>query len=238
MAGIDGSGIHPLSGHRMRLKKRYTDYGIEGLEPVKALELLLFYALPRRETATIAEELLARFGSLSAVLEASGDELLKVKGVGEDAARFLKLVPDIGKICLAERVSRSGPLDTADAVCDFLEPYFLGSQTEEIYLLCLDAKNRPLGCLKLGEGAPGGALLDVRRLIEIALCRKAACVVLAHSHPGGVAEPSDEDVRTTYRIKSALNAVQIRLLDHFIFSEAELPAGRLKSLSFAASGYL
>ena len=77
-------GIH--DGHRQRMKKRFLDHGLDNFDDVNALELLLFYALPRQDTNALAHALLERFGSLSGVLEASAAELGSVPGVGESAA--------------------------------------------------------------------------------------------------------------------------------------------------------
>ena len=92
-------------GHRARLKKRFLEYGAEGIDDVNLLELLLFFALPRVDTNETAHELLARFGTIDGVLEASADELLATPGVGENAAVLLKLIPTLEKLYLAAKNS-------------------------------------------------------------------------------------------------------------------------------------
>ena len=229
---------NPHSGHRKRLKEQFSERGIESLQPHQVLELLLCYALPRKDTGILAHRLIERFGSLAAVLDAPDYELIKVEGIGTEAVRFIKLLPDLCRIYLTGRNVRSEPLDTAEKVRTYLEPFFLGRDTETVFVLCMDTKCRPLCCTPLCEGTPDRSTVDTRRLLELALAKKASCVVLAHNHPGGMPNPSDEDVRTTYRVKSALDAVQIRLVDHFVFAEGPSYEDKLGFISFAAAGYL
>ena len=96
---------------------------------------------------------------------------------------------------------------------------FKNQRNETVYLLCLDAKCKLLCCKKVGEGSINSASVPVRRIVEIALGANATSVVLAHNHPSGLAIPSDEDKLTTRRIALALEAVEIRLVDHIIVAE-------------------
>ena len=206
-------------GHRERLKKRFLREGLDHFEPRHALELLLFFAIPQRDTAPLAQRLLDHFGSVSRVLEADIEELKKIDGVGDHVAALLKLIPEISRYYWVNRSMDDVILGTTGACGNFLVPYFLGRQNEVVFLLCLDAKCKVLKCCEVGEGSVNSANVPIRRVVEIALREKASAVVLAHNHPSGLAIPSDEDIHTTKRVAAALNTVDIQLADHIIVAD-------------------
>ena len=197
-------------GHRQRMKDRFREEGLDNFSEVQALELLLFYCIPQKDTNPIAHELLNHFGSLSQVLEAPVEELVKVPGIGENAAVLLKLVTDMGRY--------------------YLVPRFFGRRVETVFLLCLDAKCKVLCCKEVGEGSVNSAGFSIRKIVELALGVNATSVVLAHNHPSGVALPSPEDIQTTRRLAAALRAVEIHLADHIIVADDD-------HISMVQSGY-
>ena len=90
-----------------------------------------------------------------------------------------------------------------------------------VYLLCLDAGCNAIACREVGEGELNAAAVSPRRVVEVALAEKAASVVLAHNHPGGVAIPSPEDVAVTRRLNAALSAVDVVLMDHLVMVDGD-----------------
>lgn len=208
--------IPSASGHRQRVKDRFLAEGIDHFDESHVLELLLFYAVPRIDTKPLAKALIARFGSFSQVLEATHEDLMKVDGIGEQAATFLNLIHAVGRYYLMNRDSKSRVLGTTDACGQFLIPYFHGLRNEVVYLLCLDAKCKVLCCQQVGEGSVNSANISTRRIMEIALGVNATSVILAHNHPSGLAIPSGDDVSTTQRIADALIVADIILADHFV----------------------
>ena len=168
-----------------------------------------------------AHALLDRFGSLSQVLEASPEELMKVPGVGENAALLLALIPQMGRFYMVDRSSRVTILQTLEQCADFLVPHFFGRKVETVFILCLDAKCKLLCCKELGEGGPNSTGVSIRKIVETAIGVNAATVVLAHNHPSGLAVPSAEDIQTTRRIAHALQAVEITLADHIIVADGD-----------------
>ena len=211
------SSIH--KDHRKRLKNRYLENGLDSFTDIQMLELLLFYAIPRRDTNPIAHALLNRFGSLSQVLEAGVEELQKVEGVGPEAALFLHLIPDAGRYYMVDKAMHSKVLTTIDQCGQYLLPFFIGRQVETVFLLCMDAKCKVLCCKEIGEGSVNSAGISIRKIVETALAANATTVVLAHNHPSGIAIPSGEDVQTTHRIADALRAVEIHLVDHIVVAD-------------------
>lgn len=223
-------GIH--DGHRENMRRRFLSAGLESFADHEALELLLYYAIPRQDTNPIAHALMDRYGSLSAVLAAPVEDLQKVKGIGESAAILLKLVPQLCyKARLEDALRQDLVLNTAQRAGAYLLERFAGETNEVLYQLCLDRKGKLLACKRLGEGGISSAPLDVRKLVENALLSSASAVILAHNHPSGVAAPSQEDFIATDQARAALETVRVSLADHIIVADRDF-------VSFAESGYL
>lgn len=203
-------------GHRQRMKRRYLQTGLSGFDDLAILEFLLFYALPRQDTNPIAHRLLERYGTLASVLEAPVEELQTVEGVGETAAILLTLVPDVARQHMVERARFREILNTTTKCGEYLMPHFFGERDEVVWLLCLDAKLMVLDCRLLFRGGVNSAGVSVRKIVEVALACNATSVVLAHNHTSGIALPSREDENTTYKLKTALDAMGILLADHII----------------------
>ena len=205
-------------GHRVRMKQRYLNQGLDGFSDHEALELLLYYAIPRADVNPAAHRLIERFGSFHAVLDAPLEEIREVKGLGENAGLLFRLVKDVNRRYLLDRQAdgKKPRLSGTEESGRFLVPYFYGVTEERIYAAFLDDDLQLLSCRQLGEGGVNAALMNVRRLVEMALREKATGVIPAHNHPAGQAVPSTEDQEATVKIRNALAAVQIRLLDHII----------------------
>lgn len=217
-------------GHRQRLKKRFLEEGLDGFTDIQALELLLFYSIPRQDTNPIAHQLLEHFGSLSQVLDAPVEELMGIEGIGEGSALLLHLINEMGRSYLTDRAQREKILPTIEDCARYMQPFFYGRTTEMVYLLCLDAKCKVLSCKKVGEGSVNSAGISVRKVVETALREGASVVVLAHNHPSGIALPSGEDIQTTRRIAAGLQSVEIQLADHIVVADDDY-------VSMVQSGY-
>ena len=217
-------------GHRQRLKERFLRDGLDGFTEIQALELLLFYAAPRKDTNPIAHALLERFGNLSRVLDAPMDAMLEVEGIGDHAATLLRLAREMGRYYEISKARQETILPTIEDCGDYLKAYFKGRKNETVFLLCLDAKMKVLQCREVGEGSVNYASVPVRRVVEMALEAGASTVVLSHNHPSGIALPSGEDIQTTRRVATALSAVEITLVDHIVVADDDY-------VSMVQSGY-
>lgn len=220
-------GIH--DGHREKMRQRFLKGGLDSFADHEALELLLYYAIPRRDTNPIAHALMERYGSLAAVLAAPVDDLKKVEGIGESAAVLLKLVPQMtrkAQLAAMERV-----LNTSEKAGAFLLELFADQNHEVVYVLCLDRKGKLITYKRLGEGGISSAGLDIRKLVECAILSSASAVVLAHNHPSGIALPSNDDFAATDRAREALKNIDVQLADHIIVADGDF-------VSLADSGYL
>ena len=205
-------------GHRQRLRRRFLQTGLDGLDEVQVLELLLFYAIPRRDTAPLARELLEEFGSLANVLEAPPELLARQPGIGENAAALVSLCTALARYYLTQRAQIGNILNTVELCGEYVLPRFFGYRDEVVCALCLDGKCQVLSCRILCRGSINSTGVPVRRVVEFALATGATSLVLAHNHPSGIALPSAEDIETTSRLAAALDAVGVELTDHLIIS--------------------
>ena len=169
-------GVH--DGHRSRMKERFRGHGLENFNDINALELLLFYAAPRRDTNGMAHALLERFGSFSAVLEANEQELLAVPGIGENAVTLLRLIPEVSRRYLLDKTPSNEPIDSAEAAGHYFIPRFMYETEEIVYALLLDARKRPIHCAAISRGTVDAAEVNARRLAELALQYRASAVML------------------------------------------------------------
>ncbi len=204
------------AGHRDRLRKRYLNHSLDTMSDDQALELLLYYAIPRKDTNALARELLHRFGNLPSVLEASVDELSAVEGIGEQAAILISMVLPFARKYLLARNLPSPILSSTQTCGEYLIPYFFGAKNEMLYVLCLDGKGRVLACRKLQEGSFSSVNFTVRKIAEVAMNCNSGTIILAHNHTSGDINPSINDLDSTKRVREQLLPLDIRLVDHII----------------------
>lgn len=208
-------------GHRERLKQRFLEEGLDHFTDVQVLELLLFYAIPQKDTNPIAHTLLDHFGSLSRVLDAPVEELKKVSGIKDNTATLLALVTQLCRYYQVDSAQRVEILNSLEACGNYLVPRFFGRTKETVFLLCLDAKCKVICCKEIGEGSVNAASISIRKVVETALNANATSVILAHNHPSGLALPSEEDVLTSKQLYTALRAVDIVLADHMVVADGD-----------------
>ena len=207
-------GVH--DGHRERLRSQFLEHGLESMNDLNALELLLFFAIPRRDTNELAHALMDRFGSLDRVFDASYEELCDIPGIGVQAASLILLVPQMYKKMRMASASNITKLDSIKAAGNFLIPRFINEGNEMAILVCLDSQKRVICTEVLGRGAVGAVNVNVRRAVELALRHKASYVILSHNHPDGQLLSSAADDYLTKRLVEALRSINVTLLDHII----------------------
>ena len=216
---MNNNSLH--TGHRDRLRQRFIKEGLDGFNEINALELLLFYCVPRKDTNDLAHRLLDRFGSYSNVLNAPYEELKKVYGVSDYVATYLKLQGEAVRYYLTNRKIDGTVVRTSADYGELLCTYFEGRPNEMVFLLCLDAKCKVICCREIAEGSVNIAGVSIRKIVDAALSSNATSVVLAHNHPSGIAVPSGEDIHTTFQAYEALRAVEVILLDHVIVADGD-----------------
>jgi len=205
-------------GHRERLRKRFLTNGFQGLADYEVVELLLTFTIPRKDVKERAKALISRFGNLRGILDAPIEEVKKVKGMGEITPVFLKMVREIISLYLQQAIEKQEALSDPNRLHEFWRVK-IGANSNEVFMVgYLDSGYRLLrdGIETLEEGTVDRATVYPRRVVEAALRRRAAAIVLAHNHPNADARPSEQDKLITKALVLAAAAVQIKVLDHLI----------------------
>lgn len=205
--------------HRKRVRAELKNNTLnENSEPHKILEMLLFYSIPRCDTNEMAHMLLEEFGSIQGVLEAEVEDLMKIKGIGENSALFFKLVRILAGRYVSDKKSARHNFAKIGELYEYLVNLHLTSSNEVIRLTSLDGKGAVIATDILNEGDVSSVSVPTRKVIELVLKRKAVYVILSHNHPNGNAIPSIEDVSVTREISEVLQKINVKLLDHIIIS--------------------
>ena len=206
-------------GHRERLRNKIKKFGLEALEEHEQLEYILYAFIPRKDTNPIAHDLIAAFGSLRGVLDASPRDLAAVKGMTENAALFLSQIPSLHVSYL-----NSDKQKEIQGIRDAAERFMarIGAKsTEHLLVMCLDERGFHLKTEDFSSGKRNAVKLDRDKIVSACVQCGAKIVLLSHNHPGGSLEPSEDDVNATNRIAQALRMVGIHLADHIIVSDRD-----------------
>ena len=202
--------------HRTRVKNRFLAEGLDHFEPHNILELLLFYAIPQKDTNELAHTLIDRFGSLENVFDASYQDLLTVPGIKEHSATLIKMIPALARRYSIEKNKSGESLCDVDAWGKYFVSRYVGVNIETVFLLLLDNKFNVIDCVKLHEGSVNSSAVNIRKMTEIIFSKNAPMVVLAHNHPSGVAIPSGADMDLTLDLFRAFQVLDITFLAHIL----------------------
>lgn len=208
--------IKSYLGHRQRIKEKYEKNGVAGWLDYEVLELALSYAIPRKDTKPIAKELLSRFKTINALLDADRKDLATITGVSEHTALFLKLLKDIAILYTEHGIHNRDLLSSPQVVYDYLRTSLKGAPDEEFKILFLDSRNQLITVETFATGTVNRSVVYPRKVVERALYNHAVGIIIAHNHPAGTLQPSQDDREVTKAIKEALMTVEITLLDHII----------------------
>ena len=203
-------------------RERIRDKAMLGFLPFadhEILEMMLFYSIPRGDTNELGHQLIERFGSFNAVLEASVDELQQVKGIGLSSALQIKLVAEMVRRYVAGIVETTPRYDTLSKVAEYIWPRFAGLAEENLYVMLFDNRMAMIDCVRVAEGSVNSASVPLGRLLKMAYDKNASAVILAHNHPHGIALPSDVDSELTAGLAERLSSFDITLIEHLIIAE-------------------
>lgn len=204
-------------GHRKRLRQEVMHNGFdENTPPHKVLEFLLFYCISRKDTNPIAHALISRFGSISGVLDASVEELVKVEGINESSALLLKSIMPVARIYINEKSNISKNFKALDEIGNFALKKYIGITVERAGIVSLDGNGKLLGFDFISEGDISSVGLSFRTVLSKLIERNATVAVLVHNHPSGIAVPTDEDMAITESLAEVLRNVGIFLADHIV----------------------
>ncbi len=230
-----GKSVKPVKphylGHKKRLREKFINNGFDSLTDYEALELILGMAIVRKDVKPLAKDLLDRFGSFAATLDADPDDLKCFEGLGEIAAISLKIVKE-GSVKYLQEKSRVKPvLSSPEALTDYCRAAMGGLRDEEFRVIFLNSRNEIIDDEVLCRGTVDQAAVYPRKIMERALYRKASSLIFVHNHPSGHPNPSRADIELTRTLKSAAASLQIRVHDHLI-------VGKQGQYSFAREGIL
>ncbi|WP_371872862.1 DNA repair protein RadC [Notoacmeibacter sp. MSK16QG-6] len=226
------NGAKPLyHGHRERLKERFDSHGDENFRDDELLELYLFRAVPRADTKSIAKALLARFGSLSAVLSAPRHLLREVPKVGDAVARDLAVAAAIHRRCLKRDIQHREVLSSWSALIDYCRAAMQHEAKEQFRILFLDKKNVLIADEVQQVGTVDHTPVYPREVVKRALELSATALILVHNHPSGDPTPSRADIAMTKTIIDVATPLGIAIHDHVIIA-------RSGEASLRGQGYL
>ena len=203
-------------GHRSRLKEKYRSKGLDAFEDYEALELLLFFAQPRKDVKPAAKELIKKFGDLKRILEADCQELERVDGMGKNSATLVSFIRDLAVRYLEQTARKRTHLGSTPELIRYCRAYFSGAAEEEFRVIYLDSQHHIIHVETLQVGTVNQAPVYPRKVLERALTHKASGIILVHNHPSGYAQPSSDDTRITRTIVETARKLDIRVHDHLI----------------------
>ncbi|MDP2166931.1 MAG: DNA repair protein RadC [Thermodesulfovibrionales bacterium] len=206
--------------HRKRLRERFRKAGFEGFRDYEALELLLTYAVPRKDVKPISKELIVRFGGFQGVLDAAYEELVSVAGIKENAATFLLAVKQCAALYLKEGILRKKQITSTSSLLDYCRVAMSGLRDEQFRVVFLNSQNEVIADEVIQEGTVNHSVVYPRKVMERALYHKASSLIFVHNHPGGGCKPSSEDKRLTNQLMGIAMGLGIKVLDHMIISKS------------------
>jgi DNA repair protein RadC len=205
--------------HRQRLKQKFTKSGIDAFHDYEVLELLLSYAIPRRDVKPLSKELLREFGSLKGIVDADAGSLEKINGISSHTAILIKLIKEMGTLYLKEKAKERPQINCTSELLNYCKTYMGGLKDEQFCVIYLNAQNRITEIEPIEEGIVNQAVVYPRKVLENALKQKASAIILVHNHPSGHVKPSDADIRLTKTIQETARILDIIVHDHIIIGE-------------------
>lgn len=205
--------------HRERMRQRYLQGGFDSFATHEILEMLLYYSIPRGDTNEIAHQLIERFGSLNKLFESSIDEMKEIPGIGDKSAILLKMIPELMRRYANEKDHLGEQFDKVGKIAQYFCRRFIGVDHECLYMMLLDNSMALLDCIMVSEGSVNSSPAPIRLIMEHALRKKAAAVVLAHNHPHGLTIPSTDDLRFTDLLNNTLRVIDVTLVEHIIIAD-------------------
>lgn len=218
-------------GHRERLRKKFLKAGLKGLHDYEAIELLLTFAIPRRDVKPVAKKLLAEYRNIAGILDAPVEKLRETYGLGDNSIVLLMLIRETCAEYLADRMKGRDALSNPESVRNFARMKLSGMKTESFMIIYLNTKNHVNEYEVINEGTVDQAIIYPRNIIKRALANDSTGLILIHNHPSGICEPSMDDRKLTSAIREAAKTINIRLIDHII-------VGKSGYFSFSEKGLL
>jgi DNA repair protein RadC len=229
--GFKDSAKPHYFGHRERLRKRFRDGGPDALPDYELLELVLFRAMPRRDTKPLAKAILARFGTFAEAMNAPEELLLEVPDVGAAAVAEIRLIRAASLRLMQGEVFKRPVLSSWKEVLDYCRAVMGFEAKEQFRILFLDKRNQMIADEVQQEGTVDHTPVYVREVVKRALELSATAIVLVHNHPSGDRTPSRADIEMTKEIVAAAKPLGVVVHDHIV-------VGRQGHASFRGLGLI
>ncbi|MGE4355452.1 RadC family protein [Halothiobacillus sp.] len=202
-----------------RPRERLLKQGAGALSDAELFAIFLRTGVAGRSAVDLARDLLAHFGGVRGLLNASRRDFTEAKGLGDAKFAQLQAVLELARRHFAEELAEGAVIDSPEATRRFLHAQLRDAAQEVFAVLFLDQRHRVLAFERLFFGTINQSAVHPREVVKAVLRHNAAAVILAHNHPSGVAEPSTADREITLRLRDALNLIDVRLLDHMIVGD-------------------
>ena len=219
------------AGHRKRLREKFIRSGLTGFHGYEIVELLLSLGTPRKDCKQPAKDAIKKFKTLRGVLEAPAEELQEIPGIGPHNAFGIKLVMEVARKFLEEKVIDLPSYKSSQAIFDFLYHSLRDRKKELFKVLYLNSQNQILATEDLFEGTVNSSAVFPREVIERAINNNAVSLIFVHNHPSGNPAPSQSDKELTRDLIYAGSVMQLKVLDHIII-------GNDRYFSFAGEGLI
>lgn len=209
------------NGHRERIREKYLKNGINSFQEYEILELLLTYAIPRKDTKDLAKNLLKKFGSIEKVITAKKEELEEVEGLGKASISFLKLMGELPNIFYENSLRNTDiiTIKSKENLLKFLRSKIAFEKIEKFYVLYLSNSNELIAYDEKSYGTLDKSAVYPREIYKDVLKYDAKAIILAHNHPSGSVKPSKSDMDITKEISNGLKNFDALLLEHIIITE-------------------
>lgn len=220
-----------LPGHRKRLREKFVKSGLAGFHDYEIIELLLSLGTPRKDCKYAAKEAIKKFKTLRGVLEASPQELQQIDGIGPHNAFGIRLVQEVAREFLKEKIIDKPVYESAQEIFDYLYHSMRDLKKEVFKVVYLSSQNQIIEAADLFEGTLDSSSVSPREVMESAIKYNAASLIFVHNHPSGNPEPSKGDKELTRDLVFASRIMRLRVLDHIII-------GDNRYFSFAGEGLI
>lgn len=220
-----------------RPRERLAKFGAETLSAQELLALILGRGIQGESVMMTAQRLLSTFGSLEGVLAASLEDLRGINGIGTAKASQIKACLELARRSKANQETmrdaalKESRVTSPWTVYELVKAALSSYAKEHFMVLSFDVRNKLLGMDTVSVGTLNASLVHPRETFEAAIRRHADHIIIAHNHPSGDPEPSEEDKEITRRLAESGRILGIALLDHLI-------VGRAGYVSFKEQGLL
>ena len=210
-------------GHRARLRKKFNDGQLTEYE---LLELLLTYAIPRRDVHALSRQLYKKYGNIHHLISASKESLMANPGVKENVATFLKLICKITTLEYKNTLDAAPIFHNYEKMENYCKLLLAGKHIEEFHVFYLNSQYKLIEDELHSTGTIDWAAVYVREIVKKALDLNATNIVLLHNHPSGCTSFSTQDIQMTQELANAMEQLGIYLYDHLLISGGILYSAR------------